>query len=204
MSGPSAKFDARRTKRRAAARRARRPRAPSASAGRRGRSRPPRRGAWCRRRRASRRRACASPSSSPRAAQALDERDAVEARAARSTISTAAPSGCACSAPPPASPRGRPRAACRARWSRAAGRRRRRRREPSTARGCGGTPAAPTPGGPTSGSSRRGRCAPRAAPARRRCPASSSSFSVPCVGGAAAAWPNWWATRIRQCQSCCE
>ena len=35
-------------------------------------------------------------------------------------------------------------------------------------------------------------------------PASSSSFSVPCTAGAAAAWPNWWATRIFQCQSWCE
>ena len=28
--------------------------------------------------------------------------------------------------------------------------------------------------------------------------------SVPCTAGAAAAWPNWWATRIRQCQSWLE
>src|SRR3954453_15481238 len=32
-------------------------------------------------------------------------------------------------------------------------------------------------------------------------PWSSRSLSVPWTAGAAAAWPNWWATMIRQCQS---
>ena len=134
---------------------------------RRGRSRRRRRAASCRRRRASRRRACASAQLAVRA-QALDHRDAVEARAARSTISTAAPSGCASRRRRAAPRTGRAQHAEHVGAEQQvveggddAGH--------ATGRGCGGTPAAPTRGGPTSGSSRRGRCATRAAPARPGC-----------------------------------
>jgi hypothetical protein len=37
-----------------------------------------------------------------------------------------------------------------------------------------------------------------------RMPVVSSSFSVPCTAGTDAACPNWWATGMRQCQSCLE
>ena len=123
----------------------------------------------------------------------------------RSTISTAAPSGCASSALP----------ASRASWPAALS-------MPSTLEPSSRSSKSATTRATTGTRRRRnswrtdsGRphiCVVSTRPGAQlaqhqlaaRCPASSSSFSVPCTAGAAAAWPNWWATSSRQCQSWLE
>ncbi len=189
---------------RSAARPARRPRGPSASAARRGRSPPHRRGAWCRRPRASRRRACACSPSSPSARRRSTSATPSKPVEARSTISASAPSGCA------SAPLERRLVAGRAQHPEHVGaqqqvvedgddarhRRYCARMRRNSCRTDSGRPHIWVVSTRPVRHSRR-----TSSPAM---PASSSSFSVPCTAGAAAAWPNWWATRSFQCQSWCE